>query len=1521
MAKLLKILLRLIGGVLEWTLVLLIFVAFAIRSYKFQTYLGHQATAYLSKELNTTIKVDKVAVLFFNRIALDGVLVLDEKKDTLASLGSVFVTLNKYRGQKKYIDIREVNLKKGKINLSREKEKGEFNFQFISDYFASSDTTPGKPFEIDLRKIKLTQVDFRYDDFRKTYSPFGLDYDHIHFKNVFLTANVNIGKKGNISAFVKHISLREKCGFELDRFSSKIIFDSKGLRMKRLHIQTPSSKIYFARMNLNNKKGEGFSDFVDKVVFDVDLKPSEISLKDISYFATALEGMDQKIYLSTVVTKRVKDLKIADLNLKTGKKTELRGTFNLPDFANLDKAFFDEKLHYAYLDFNDLEAMRMPKSMGVKHLDLGKTVRKLGYAQLQDVRLDGFYSEFVLKTDLLKTNLGSVEMGNGILFSEQKNRNSYTFQKSYSGEYDVKIDSFLLGQFIGDQTIGSLSGNFFLEGEIFSTGKIDFNSIKGDLKRFDYQDYAYQNIHIKEGSFVENVFIGKLDVKDDNLELTYDGLLDFNTHQRFEFKIDITEAVLDNLNLSKIDNNILKSSFSVDISGTNANNYSGIVKLEGLFYQEGDKRFDVPSMTIKMDRSEQMDVLDIKSDVLNASVKGKVDFATLPDDIQNKLNKILPALFKAKSVKPHKNNFFDYHIETLRMNEFLAIFVPGLAVEAGTTISGNFNEDKNLFVVNAKSNRIAYNEVVLQGLEVAQSLSDTTLYADYKVARLNLNDSLQVQEAIFHAQGKNGEIDSDLSWNPGTENESYFSWKTIINDIDSYFFNLNPSFFTVRNSHWDIVNNSQIKLAPDEIQIQHFKMQQNGQYLTIDGAISKDPEDILRMEISDLELEDFTSLFGLPFSIKGNLNGVVSVSDIYNNIQLNSDTKIRDLFLDGQEVGDINVSSIWDNPNKSVGVNGELYYRKNKTFDFKGNYYTERTTNSMNFDLDFDKTDIHFANAFMDPAVVSGIRGLLDGKLKVTGTPEKPQVVGLVNLLGGNAKVEMFGVNFGFDGKVSLVEDGIYIDNMPVTDEDGNMGLLNATVLHQNFQNWNYEMAFNLEDDAFALSQGRPDQPLDQFLVMNTTYKQGDMYYGKAYVTGRAEIFGNDNHMEIDVDLETESNTVVNFPMYGTAELQEGKFLYFDSIPGGVSARQKLDLTGVDLNMKFKVTPKAELRVLFDAKGDDAITAYGRGVLSIGVDNLGGVNMDGVFRIEDRSAQKRSVYNFYMPPVKEKFFIVPGGTISWTGDPVRAGLNLETYNSVQTSLNEIMPNLNNSSVKIVKEVRCMLKLSQTLLEPKIEFDINVPKATDAEKTAIAGIVSVPDELNKQFFSLLIVKKFQPLHGQMTAGSGAALEILSGQMNEFLDNLSKDVKINVDLKNQGQGETTGKVTTSKSFGNLIIKGSLGVENSASGASNQNSVIGDVNVEYLLNDDGTFRVSIFNESNDNTVIQEKSLGQFTQGAGLNYQEDFNNFSDFKMAQYFLDLFRKKGHKRYPIKKKRKQKKVPPISTNPAVKPENP
>ena len=190
-----------------------------------------------------------------------------------------------------------------------------------------------------------------------------------------------------------------------------------------------------------------------------------------------------------------------------------------------------------------------------------------------------------------------------------------------------------------------------------------------------------------------------------------------------------------------------------------------------------------------------------------------------------------------------------------------------------------------------------------------------------------------------------------------------------------------------------------------------------------------------------------------------------------------------------------------------------------------------------------------------------------------------------------------------------------------------------------------------------------------------------------------------------------------------------------------------------------------------------------------------------------------------------------------------------------------------------------------------------------------------DELNRQFFSLLLVRKFQPLKGTVTANGSSAIDLVESQINAALGKLSDSYKLNVDYgadKVAGDNSVELGVKTGLLNDRLIVSGSFGVENKTDGesgtneGSTQSSLIGDVNIEYLINEKGTFRVNVFNQSNANSV--NENSGSFTQGAGISYHEEFNSWKDFELFQGFLDIFRKKEKKHF--KNNKVEKKLPSL-----------
>ena len=230
MAKLLKILGRITGGILEWVLILVIFAAFAIRFSAVQTYIGELATDYLSKEMKAEFRIGKVDIYFFDRVALDDVFVRDPKGDTLASLETIKVQLSLLNLNADRIVIKNVTLENGRVGINRDSITGDYNYFFITDYFDSGPKKKKKKQNnVLIRSLDIENVHLTYDDYRKSYNDFGMDYDHLNLREVTLHAK-DITIVGNSYAFnVEHLSAKEKCGLILNRLQASAEVSDKGI--------------------------------------------------------------------------------------------------------------------------------------------------------------------------------------------------------------------------------------------------------------------------------------------------------------------------------------------------------------------------------------------------------------------------------------------------------------------------------------------------------------------------------------------------------------------------------------------------------------------------------------------------------------------------------------------------------------------------------------------------------------------------------------------------------------------------------------------------------------------------------------------------------------------------------------------------------------------------------------------------------------------------------------------------------------------------------------------------------------------------------------------------------------------------------------------------------------------------------------------------------------------------------------------------------------------------------------------
>ena len=1499
MTKVLKIAGLTLAILLEWLLILVIFLVFAIRSSWVQTYLANQATSFLSKELQAKVQIGAVDIVLFRYVDLKDVYLEDQKQQPILALKHLYLGLNQFKLLQNKLLINELRLYGGQVNLSLDQKEGRSNFAFIEDYFASDQPTKSTTdFQVQLAELSLEHIDLSYHDLRKDTLAFGLDYDHIELKNLSLQATQIQSVGESIKCQIRQLQFKERSGFELSELTAFASFSANGLLLKNAALRTPNSVVRIPKLALRTKTSSDFNHFDDRVVFDGVLAPSRIWLHDIAYFAPDIQGMDQTVFVSGLVKDKLRNLRIQALNLRFGKRSQIQANLRLPDFRKpTAQLWLDETITKAYLDLKDVQQLHLPTGQGA--IEIPEMLQKAAFVSLQDAKLSGTPSNLLVAIDQAQTALGELSVAPITIANTPD-------LLTISGVADsnfLNLHQFELGQLLDISEIGKLSGTAQFKLSLDNAGDLTLQNTSALLSQLELNNYNYTGIAIQEANIQADQLIAKLDIDDPHLQMNSILQLGLGAAPSYQVQAEILSADLSALHLSTLPNDQLSARVNIGFEGPSWKSVVGFASLRDLRYRADDHQ--IYSELAQIHYRQQADYInvDLSSPILDFNIKGILDEQTLVADLTHHLAILYPPIEGQARDFKHSNAQFEFSLLARNTRELLNIFLPELELAPATSITGSFNSKMEELKLGLTCARLAYTDFEFENIVFNQTILHDEVNGQLAVGQLLVSDSTSFHELKLVNTGANGVVDAVLSWDPNTDDFSELKWRTTILPNDYVSFTLQPSFFTINGVEWKVANQSDITVATKDVSINDFELHRGYQRIKINGCLSENKRDQLRFDVLGLDLGELSSLMGLPNQYSGRFSGWGTLATPFTNLSIAADANLEQLQIDGQAVGDIMLHSDWNDARESIVLEGTLQYRNERTFDFDGLYKLKE--DELDLGLNFKQTDISFVNAFLDPELVKGIKGKLNGRLRLSGSPDEPKLIGKLRLQEGGAEVAILGVNYQLEGLIQVTEDAFFLDNIPIKDPEGNTAYLSSAINHSNFDRWNYDIQINFEDDLKKIDP-RNNQlvPIDKFLLLNTKYREGDVYYGKAYGRGTANIFGTMTNTEITVDATTRKGTEVIFPMYGMSEINDDdNFVQF--VERGVStqlAQQGLDFTGLYLDLNFHITPDAGMKLIFNEQTGDEITAKGSGELNIKLDQYNQLTMNGPYVIA-----KGSRYNFALGSIKQTFDIEAGSKIEWTGDPYNADISINTVTAKRASILELSPEIQDNTL-VNQEILCYLKLSESLLAPKITFDLVAPRVTETGKALIDRVKSDPDELNRQFFSLLLVSKFQPLKGSLSAGGSAALDLLESQINAALGKLSDNYIVNVDYgADAAAGESKVEVGVAKGFldDKLVITGSFGVENRSAAANGSqaytNSMIGDVNIEYKIQDN--FRVRAFNQSNTNSVNENQ--GPFTQGFGVSYYEEFHRFSELAFVKQLKQLLTKSPKKSgQPQPKKHRQ-----------------
>lgn len=1468
----------------------------AVQSEIVQTWSAKKLTAYLSKELDAELSIERVKISLINSVTLEGVFVSDKHHDTLAYGKNITVNVSGFNYKNHQLNLDEVELSDVKVKLLKYKNEDDWNFQFLADYFASSDTTKldtlKSPWKITYGDLKLKNVDFTYRLLRDTDKVVcNMNYNNIHVSNIYGTFTDIDFKGDTICAQINNLSAKEQCGIELKNLTTRAKVSSTELRCDSIYLKTANS---FVRGDLQFKYDhwEDYQDFINKVYIKGNLIDSTyVNFKDIAYFAEDINGFKEELRLTGKVRGFVNDLSGSDMNVRYRKSTQFVGDLSIAGLPDFEKSFIHFDAQKLSTSKNDLEKFPIPPFDKPSFLSLPSELDKLGIMSYKG-KFDGFVNDFVTY-GTFKTDVGSIKTDLQVKSNKSK-------PVEYSGT--IATTNFNLSKLFPQvKFVGPMSLSAEVKGKGLKSEELDAQ-FDGIVQSIFYNNYQYNDVKV-DGLFKKQVFTGFVVSKDTNANFDFNGSIDFNNKvPKMDFISTINNFDLEKTHFSTPQlNGKVSSQILINLNGNSIDNLSGQVNFDNTIYINTEKIYKLSSFNLDLDQSGVMKNIRLNSNIANIQLKGKYNLSTLSDAFKQYLNEYFPTFVKTKT----RYIYSDKADLTVKIKNFTIVkelFLKDLMIAPNSLVEASFDASINYLYAKTNSDVINYSGIKFNNNQININSLPNGVEFNYRSKSINVSDSLAFRNPslVFIANDKVSNF--NLNWdNLVSPNYSgIMAGKAVFENTNATIL-FDKIKYVIDDSVWQIVKTTPIVIdTAFSVLFNSLTFYNQNQLITIDGKLSKNRDEKLDVFIQNFKLAQLNPfLKDSKLTIDGSLTGNTSIFGAFGKTILSSDISFKELKLNNKLIGYGEVKSEYNPEKDYINIDGFSAFAKDfdgnlmKNIVFNGYYYPKRKDDNIDIKFRAEPFDLSLLQPYLKDILTFKI-GYLNGNGTVTGTLDNPQINAKLKFFKCVMVVDFLNVQYTVNGFVDIMPKQINFENLEIRDKMGNVGSVYGNIFHNNFKDMRIDFDINT----------------NKLMVLNTTSANNPAYYGTAYASGNAGIYGFLDDIKMELNMKTNGGTYFYIPLDGPSEVGNNDFIRFvtkDTLKPIV----KTTKSNFSLDFNLEATKDAEVQLIFDEKSGDIIKARGDGILNMKINSKGKFDMFGDYVLSTGD------YLFTLEDfVTKKFEIQSGSSIKWNGNVYKANIDIIANYKQRASVKPLFPNdsLNNYNKRF--PVDCKLFMKDKLTSPDITFGIELPTIDETTRSAIKSILNDDAELKRQWFSLLLLRSFvTPISfsgsGGIKAGEAyegavsSGTEILSNKVSSWLNGVTKDIDIGVNYRPGGTLSSDElDLALSKQLFNdrLSIDGNFGVSNNNSTSStatsnssknnNSSNLIGDVTLEYKLSESGKYRVKGFNRSNDNTEAATNG-GPFTQGVGVFYREEYESLSEL-YRRYISKLKRNKTKK---------------------------
>lgn len=1431
--------------VLGSIVIILLALALSLQLKPVQNYLAQKAVDYLSKELNTKISLKNIYFKPFKSIVVEDFQLYSPQGEKIVHSGKLEANVN----LSEFIESNKIVINKLTIEdteASFEQFRDSSNISFLIRYFTQpkkEKKKSSKKLIFAIKEVIIKNNAFNYIDHKRKhynkvvdFGDLGISKLNAHLDNIKMDSN-------QFSADIKTFNLHEKKGLVIKGLLARTTISNTAIELSELMLATNRST-FKNYIKLSYKSFDDFSDFINKVHIQLRARDSRIHSEDIAFFSSPMHQVKFDVHIKKAnLEGTVSAINASQVDLTIGKKTNLAGDLQIIGLPDIDKTDFiipqiaisseHKDLNRVIADFGNLKNFKLP--------EIVQLFNKFSFKG----SLNGLYNKF--KTEgVFTTAIGNVEAD--ALLDIQK-------EIKYAGNFQSK--KFDIGTITKIKDLGTTGFNLQIDGTGTEPKKLALK-IKGNLTNFNFKNYSYQSVQI-EGNTAKQLFLGSGKISDPNLKLQFTTDIDWSATPNYHLDADIQQANLKKINFFQGDSiNITNTKFHTNLIGDNINNITGEFISDSLSFTSSKGQFVIRNINFLAEGDENARSLTLQSAIGHIDLKGRIDLNTIVPYFKALAMRYAPAIGFEKDKFTRQD--FDLNINITYFKPIATFFKKDIALDSGATLNAKFESEKQTANFNFYAPELKYNGIRLTHLIIDQNANLKNMELQTSIDRINFTDSTYIKNVNISNTLANDSLQFNIKMSE-LEASNSLDLNGVIRFAHAKpaYINFYPSNILINRESWIVNNDAQLKISKGKWYFEKLTLSHDNQKVHIDGILSNEESDQINLKFQDFNLSSLNGItkpYGINLS--GNMNGNIEVNAVFKSPFVVANIKTSPILYNNIPIGSLALSANYDPENQHVKLDSKIE-EGNKLIQLKGSYNHLNENNKLNLKAKLANTDVFIFQPFLR-SLVSNIQGKVNADLTIEGDILNPKITGDGKLENASMVINYLKTPYRLSDKIELTNNRIFLKGLKVYDPKNNIATIDGVV------------------DLNKLSDPDIDITAEakNFLVLNTTIKDNDIYYGTAYASGNFKFKGLTSAMNINIRAKSEENTVINIPFNNASTISDTDFIYFiekDSTKIKKTT-QKRDFNGLTMNMDLLINPNAEIN-LFSSMGE--LSGRGNSNLNMRISSLGDFEMFGDFIINSGK------FNFTAQDYINKIFdLKEGGTVRWAGNPTEANININAIYQQRTSLAPLYnaAGREENPERVLAQADMILK--GQLSQPEITFDINFPQ-NPGVKDELQGYFSDANNVNQQALSLIVRRSFTP-GTQTDFGKevnntllSAGTEIAFNQINNII---AQSLNINffdINIKSLNDASASLRLFNDR----LVLTGAISDRRSQALTDLNvfsDRVSTDAEAMFYLRKDGRLVLRASNRLNTRNFLLSPNDGEYISAFGLLYRQEFNSFSEF-------------------------------------------